>query len=969
MLTRIAFALLLATVASADAPSGGATNLERWIGDLGSPKPAVRARAQNSLVAHGEKAVPALVKALDDSRICYEAYTTLLAMGNRAIPGLVECLRTGQPQEDHLYYCPSILFAIGKPALPRLRLASTDEDWIFRERVFVLLEGIEAPELILEPRLRLALQSPDPEVRNAALNEKQLQENRLSGAIGVLLVPILIEMLDDSDPENRRDAAVLLSDCGPPAVAAVPALTRLYDASGDDAATRDTVALALAPAGAATPETLSLLERCLHDENAEVRITAARSAGSIGPRASPLSAALFDALALSERVTYSPIEDALGAITEEAGDSPTIRKALGHANAQVRFGAALLVPREERGAAPVLNVLIEGLSLPDYLDRDLAVKVIDETLSALSLELTPKQYAAMISPLFRIIEADGDEARGDARKLVLRLRPVPAGSVATVATALASPRAEARLTATELLGASGSVAASAEPQLGRLRDDADPAVRLAAVRALVAVTPASRRTGTIAPWLSDPNDDVRAAATEAIGQSAAAPAAFHELVRLLDDSSPYVRASAANSLRRFAPSSVVHLALASHLDDRDYRAGEAIASAIAARGEGAGFLALATASNDSSLAGRAWEAARQLLCTTEDASIVAAVADEFRSGRSMPTERIDVPLADMRLAALREAVAALDGLEPRARVPAMRFLVRLRIPGDAAPVVRPLLAHEDETVRVQGAQLLLLLGEQGWRALADDLAHGSPGTRRAAALGLRPSWGVSPLATMASIAVPALTDALRDSDSEVRRAAAASLGSFDALAATAPAALTARLGDPDRHVRVAAGFALRRISGFSIAELQSALSSSDPAIRLGAAESLGCLYHEAHRALEALRAASHDSDPGVQAAASLALERVGLVVRYAGETGRPKARARTPLVLPAGATTTMRSLDVMLVVDANGMVENSWILRGDAAINDAALALVAQWQFEPAKLDGGAVPIFLRETIEVADGK
>jgi vesicle coat complex subunit len=59
--------------------------------------------------------------------------------------------------------------------------------------------------------------------------------------------------------------------------------------------------------------------------------------------------------------------------------------------------------------------------------------------------------------------------------------------------------------------------------------------------------------------------------------------------------------------------------------------------------------------------------------------------------------------------------------------------------------------------------------------------------------------------------VPALIEALKDNDGDVRRSAALGLGSFGEQARDAVPALRAAQRDPDARVREAAGIALSRI--------------------------------------------------------------------------------------------------------------------------------------------------------------
>ena len=63
----------------------------------------------------------------------------------------------------------------------------------------------------------------------------------------------------------------------------------------------------------------------------------------------------------------------------------------------------------------------------------------------------------------------------------------------------------------------------------------------------------------------------------------------------------------------------------------------------------------------------------------------------------------------------------------------------------------------------------------------------------------------------AATVVPALIEALKDKEADIRRSAAIGLGGFGEQAKDAIPALQAALADPDARVREAAGKALTRI--------------------------------------------------------------------------------------------------------------------------------------------------------------
>ncbi len=119
------------------------------------------------------------------------------------------------------------------------------------------------------------------------------------------------------------------------------------------------------------------------------------------------------------------------------------------------------------------------------------------------------------------------------------------------------------------------------------------------------------------------------------------------------------------------------------------------------------------------------------------------------------------------------------------------------------------LGHPDRLERVHAAADLVKLGRQGKGAvpaLVQALRQeGRVAVRKMAALVL------GDLAPDALEALPALIDALRDSDEGLRRRAAVALGRFGGAAVAAIPALRLSLNDPDEGVRSFAGAALTLI--------------------------------------------------------------------------------------------------------------------------------------------------------------
>ncbi len=135
-------------------------------------------------------------------------------------------------------------------------------------------------------------------------------------------------------------------------------------------------------------------------------------------------------------------------------------------------------------------------------------------------------------------------------------------------------------------------------------------------------------------------------------------------------------------------------------------------------------------------------------------------------------------------------------------------------PSDAAPAVTALarvLFDDDYTVRLAAAATLEALGIHAEPAVPDvarAVHFGDPENRVAALYVLQ---SVGPVRSKAAIG--GVTEALKDQDARVRRAAAETLGTYSALARTKATidALRRALGDDDQEVRINASEALLQI--------------------------------------------------------------------------------------------------------------------------------------------------------------
>ena len=132
--------------------------------------------------------------------------------------------------------------------------------------------------------------------------------------------------------------------------------------------------------------------------------------------------------------------------------------------------------------------------------------------------------------------------------------------------------------------------------------------------------------------------------------------------------------------------------------------------------------------------------------------------------------------------------------------------------------------------------------------------------------------------------MPALIEALKDDDNEVRRNAASALGRIGPAAEAAVPALIEALKDDDNEVRRNAAFALGRIgpaAEAAVPALIEALKDEDSDVQRRAAFALGRIGPAAEAAVPALIEALKDEDSDVQRRAASALGRIGLAAEAA----------------------------------------------------------------------------------------
>ncbi|HUR52834.1 MAG TPA: HEAT repeat domain-containing protein [Gemmataceae bacterium] len=155
-------------------------------------------------------------------------------------------------------------------------------------------------------------------------------------------------------------------------------------------------------------------------------------------------------------------------------------------------------------------------------------------------------------------------------------------------------------------------------------------------------------------------------------------------------------------------------------------------------------------------------------------------------------------------------------------------------------------------------------------ALSRAMKDTGPRVRRRAARALG-DFGAHSLS-----ALPLLVAGLRDTDASVRRDCAGTLGRLGPAAHAGAPLLVAMLADPETRTRVVAATALKRIGRGVVPALVNALRHADAELRGRCATLLGTVAIDDDNAIDALRAATDDRDADVRDRAEAALEALAI---------------------------------------------------------------------------------------------
>ncbi|NEU72665.1 PBS lyase [Hassallia byssoidea VB512170] len=346
--------------------------INSYIKKLGSDNYSEYEKTSKALQKLGSKAVPDLVKALQNKnpKVRSSAADALGKIGEKAAsatPALAEALKN----DNEAYVRSSAAQALGRigkeaaSATPALAEALKNDNDYVRSSVAYALESIGKEAASATPALAEALKNDNDYVRKSAAQALGKIGEKAASA-----TPALAEALKkDKEAEVRKSAADALGKIGEKAASATPALTEALK-NDKQAGVRSSAASALGSisekAASAVP---ALIEALKNDKQAGVRQYAAVALGRIGEKAASAVPALIEALKKDRNTKVrSNAADALSSIGKEAASAvPALIEALQKDKEWlVHSSAAGALGSIGKEAASGVPALIQALNENEY---------------------------------------------------------------------------------------------------------------------------------------------------------------------------------------------------------------------------------------------------------------------------------------------------------------------------------------------------------------------------------------------------------------------------------------------------------------------------------------------------------------------------------------------------------------------------------------------------------------------------
>jgi len=381
--------------------------------------------------------------------------------------------------------------------------------------------------------MKKLLKDADPAVRLRAMGA--LAE------FGKPAVPFLIEAL--GDPDACQWACLILSEIGPDAADAVPALIKVIEVDRPDI--RREAILALAKIGPGAVQAVPRLTKELDSDAPGIPLAAAFALGSIGPDAKEAVAKLKKLAGSDDPLTQTVVAWALARLQpndQEARIAAAKRliESLKSDDAGVRVAAAralaALKPEPGEFAPYFLEILgnQDEAVLSRALDAlaTLGTEAIPGLIKALSIEKAQKPAAYILGKigpaakkavpaLIKAAGCDDPETRREVFFALGKMGPAAKKAVPVLAKALDDPCEECRFAAIFALGKIGSAAKPAEKGLLEHLGGDDEFAATISAWALAQIDPtcteaAAKSVPLLVKALEDPNPQIREEAAVAL---------------------------------------------------------------------------------------------------------------------------------------------------------------------------------------------------------------------------------------------------------------------------------------------------------------------------------------------------------------------------------------------------------------------------------------------------------------------
>lgn len=543
---------------------------------------------------------------------------------SEAVPALVEALAT---KDDAV--ARSAAWALGRigpraqEALPAIKGALKADDAYVRITAAAALAKIDNAAIEPMPVLISALTTGQAGERVAAANAAAEIGPRAKGAVAAL-----IAVLKNGTPEERTASANALGTIGPNASPAAEALrsARTWEGSGHRGEVMLSAQRALLkiqwPEGGAPPEegTGEAVRRLIMELQSDAAASRQRAANGLAGMANAAREAvpaLLEALRDREGSGARPqIVKALGAIGPESRSAvPELVAILRDDGRKPLHEPAIeTLGRIGPGAKEAVSILVEALSREAPLSGASALalqsicpdsgSLVAPLLAALkaadsaavraaaaeALGRVGPGAATAIGDLAAVLSSDGNAGvRMAVARALGKIGPKSAGVLGVLTRALQDQDARVRETAAVTLGDMGSSAREAVDRLAAvLKEDADPAVRRHAAKALTQISPTDRMVArALQRALRSEDRELRMGTVQALAAVGpdAKEMAGHLVTTFRRDEDLDVRLAAARAVQAIDPSNQVFIfALRSALRDKTPKARKLAADIIAQLG-------------------------------------------------------------------------------------------------------------------------------------------------------------------------------------------------------------------------------------------------------------------------------------------------------------------------------------------------------------------------------------------------